>query len=87
MNTAARISRRVPKFDHITKTLMDLHWFTKILILTYRYQAYHDTASQHLCDLIVPYANTCNLRSNNIMLITSCHPRAYNIGAVMRFQK
>ena len=26
LNTAARILRRVPKFDHITETLMDLHW-------------------------------------------------------------
>ena len=68
LNTAARILRRVPKFDHITETLMDLHWLPvhqrvtfKILILTY--QAYHGTAPQYLCDLIVPYANTCNLKS------------------------
>ena len=45
---------------------MDLHWLPvhrrvtfKILILTY--QAYHGTAPQYLCDLIVLYANTCNL--------------------------
>ena len=51
LNTAARILRRVPKFDHITETLMDLHWLPvhqrvtfKILILTY--QAYHGTAPQ-----------------------------------------
>ena len=80
LNTAARILRRVPKFDHITETLMDLHWHPvqqrvtfKILILTY--QAYHGTA-QYLCDLIVPYANSCNLRSNNKLLIAPCHPRA-----------
>ena len=82
LNTAARILRRVPKFDHITKTLMDLHWLPvhqrvtfKILILTY--QAYHETAPQYLCDLIVPYVDkTCNLRSNNKLLIAPCHPRA-----------
>ena len=81
LNTAARILRRVPKFDHITETLMDLHWLPvhqrvtfKILILTY--QAYHGTAPQYLCDLIVPYANTCNLRSNNKLLIAPCDPRA-----------
>ena len=67
-------------YDHITETLMDLHWFPvhqritfKILILTY--QAYHGTAPQYLCDLIVPYANTCNLRSNNKLLIAPCHYR------------
>ena len=81
LNTAARILRRVPKFDHISETLMDLHWLPvhqrvtfKILILTY--QAYHETAPHYLCDLIVPYANTCNLRSNNMLLIAPCHPRA-----------
>ena len=60
---------------------MNLHWHPvhqrvtfKILILTY--QTYHGTAPQYLCDLIVPYANTCNLRSNNKLLIAPCHPRA-----------
>ena len=49
LNTAARIFCKIPKFDHITKTLMDLYWLPiqqrirfKILILTY--QAYHKTA-------------------------------------------
>ena len=86
MNTAACILRKVPKFDHITETLMDLHWLPvhqrvtfKILILTY--QAYHGTAPQYLCDLIVHYANTCNLRSNNKLLIAPCHPRANSLSA------
>ena len=81
LNTAGRILRRVRKFDDITETLMDLHWLPvhqpvtfKIFILTY--QAYHGTAPQYLCDLIVPYANTCNLRSNNKLLIAPCDPRA-----------
>ena len=26
LNTAARILCKIPKFDHITKTLLDLHW-------------------------------------------------------------
>ena len=81
MNTAARIRCRVPKFDHISETLMTLQWLPvhqrvtlKILILTY--QAYDEAAPQYLCDLIVPYANTCNLRPNNMLLIAPCHPRA-----------
>ena len=58
LNTAARMLRRVSKSDHITETLMDLHWLSvhervtfKILILTY--YAYHETAPQYLCDLII----------------------------------
>ena len=53
LNTAARILCKIPKFDHITRTLLDLHWLPiqqriqfKILILTY--QAYHKTAPQYL---------------------------------------
>ena len=46
----------------------------KILIRTY--QAYHKTAPQYLCDLIMPYSNARYLRSDNMSLIASCHPRA-----------
>ena len=60
---------------------MDLQWLPvrqrvtfEILFLTY--QAYHATDPQYLCDLSVPYANTCNLRSNSMLLIAPCHPRA-----------
>ena len=80
LNTAARILCKIHKFDHITKTLLDLHWLPiqqrilfKILILTY--QAYHKTAPQYLCDLIMPYSNAHNLRSDNMSLIAPCHPR------------
>ena len=59
---------------------MDLHWLPvqqrvlfKDLILTY--QAYHKTAPSYLCDLITPYSNSCNLRSNNQLLPASCQPR------------
>ena len=81
LNTAARILCKIPKFDNITKTLLDLHWLPilqrilfKILILTY--QTYHRTAPQYLCDLIIPYSNARNLRSDSMLLIAPCHPRA-----------
>ena len=81
LNTAARILCKIPKFDHITKTLLDLHWLPiqqrilfKILILTY--QAYHKTTPQYLCDLIMPYSNARCLRSDNMSLIAPCHPKA-----------
>ena len=80
VNTAARILCRIPKFGHISETLMDLHWLPvqqrvlfKVLILTY--QAYHKTTPSYLCDLITPYSNSCNLRSNNQLLLASCQPR------------
>ena len=59
---------------------MDLHWLPvqqrvlfKVLILTY--QAYHKTAPDYLFDLIIPYSNSSNLRSNNQLLLAPCHPR------------
>ena len=68
-------------YMYITKTLLDLHWLPihqrilfKILILTN--QAYHKIVPQHLCDLIMPYSNNRNLRSDNMLLIAPCHPRA-----------
>ena len=80
VNTAARILCRIPKFGHISETLMGLHWLPvqqrvlfKVVILTY--QAYHKTAPSYLCDLITPYSNSCNLRSNNQLLLASCQPR------------
>ena len=80
VNTAARILCRIPKFGHISVTLMDLHWLPvqqrvlfKVLILTY--QAYHKTAPSYLCDLITPYSNSSSLRSNNQLLLASCQPR------------
>ena len=33
-------------------------------------------APQYLCDLIMPYSNARNLRSDNMSLIAPCHPRA-----------
>ena len=80
VNTAARILCRIPKFGHISETLMDLYWLPvqqrvlfKVLILTY--QAYHKTAPDYLCDLIIPYSNSCNVRSNNQLLLAPCQPR------------
>ena len=43
---------------------------------SFGYQAYHKTAPQYLCDLIMLYSNARNLRSDNMLLIAPCHPRA-----------
>ena len=45
-----------------------------VYILTY--QTYHKLASLYLCDLIIPYSNARNLRSDNMLLIAPCHSRA-----------
>ena len=83
MNAAARILCKILKFDHITKTLifgsslasyLTTYILFKILNLTC--QAYHKTAPQYLCDLIMPYSIARNLRSDNMLLIAPCHPRA-----------
>ena len=81
LNTVALILCKIPKLDHITKTLLDLYWLPiqqRILfkILTLTYQAYHKTAPQYLCDLIMPYSNARSLRSDNMSLIAPCHSRA-----------
>ena len=37
-------------------------------------QLYYKTAPEYLCDLIIPYSNSCNLRSNNQLLMAPCQP-------------
>ena len=34
------------------------------------------SVSIYLCDLILPFSNARNLRSDNMLLIAPCHPRA-----------
>lgn len=54
---AARIVCLVPKFDHITPTMMNLHWLPvkelvmfKILLIIYK--ALHGQAPQYICELL-----------------------------------
>ena len=71
LNTAARILGRIPKYGHISETLMDLHRLLvqllvliEVLILTY--QAHHETAPEYVGDLFIPCSSSnCNFRSNN----------------------
>ena len=67
-NQAARILTRMPRRDHITEVLIDLHWLKikerivyKILILTFK--AYIDrTTPLYLCELIEQQNTTTNIR-------------------------
>ena len=81
LNSAARILKKNSKSSHITDSLKDLHWLPVMQRITFKmylltYQAYHNTAPEYLCELIITYCNTRNLRSNNKMLVMPCDPRS-----------
>ena len=54
----------IPKFDHITPTLMKLHWLPvkhhvlfKILLIVYK--ALHGLAPKYICDLLTRKQDCC----------------------------
>ena len=57
LNTAARILKKSPKFSHITESLKDLHWLPIKQLITFKILIYHNTASECLCELIIPYCD------------------------------
>ena len=69
-NAAARLVLRVPRHEHITPALEELHWLPvrqriayKILLITYK--ALHGTAPGFISNLIQRYAPARILRSNS----------------------
>ena len=70
-NVACRIVSKVPKADHITPHLYNLHWLPiklrivfKILLLTFK--AFNGSAPSYLCELIQPKRSTkWSLRRDN----------------------
>ena len=75
INAAARVVCLVPKFDHITPTLMRLHWLPvkhcvifKIVLLVYK--ALHGLAPKYICDMLT-YKQSSNysLRSDEQVLL------------------
>lgn len=92
-NSAARLVTLTSIKEHITPILNDLHWLTiqkrikfKLLLLTYK--VLNGFAPSYLCDLIVPYKNQRNLRSNKQHLLkvpnsrtTTFGDRAFSVGA------
>ncbi len=89
-NSAARIICGVRKYDHITPSLVDLHWLPikqridfKVLLLAYK--AINGDGPEYLSDLVVPYITPYNLRSQeeNTMSVpktnlVSCGDRAFS---------
>ena len=73
-NTSARLVSRLRKYDHISSTLVDLHWLPvhhridfKILVLTY--QALNGDGPQYIKDMLVPYKPARSLRSQSSQLL------------------
>lgn len=75
-NTAARLICNISKFDHITPTLLKLHWLPirfrinfKILLITYK--ALNGQAPEYLKELLSFKTSSAryNLRSNNNELV------------------
>ena len=75
LNAAARVVCLVPKFDHITPTLMRLHWLPvkyrvifKIVLLVYK--ALHGLAPKYIRDMLTyKQSNNYSLRSDELGLL------------------
>ena len=84
-NTAARVVTLSSIKEHITPILNDLHWLTihnrikfKLLLLTYK--VLNGFAPTYLSELIQPYKNQRNLRSNNQYLLRVPKSRTTTFG-------
>ena len=81
LNSAARVVSLVPRFDHITPVLMELHWLPvrfriqfKILLLVFK--ALQGWAPQYLIDLVRPrQSGSRALRSASNVNVTLEVPR------------
>ena len=69
-NAAARLLTRTRKYDHITSTLVSLHWLPiqaradfKVILLTYK--SLHGLAPLYLSGLLAPYSPIRSLRSQD----------------------
>ena len=86
LNAAARVVCLVPKFDHITPTLMRLHWLPvkyrvifKIVLLVYK--ALHGLAPKYICDMLTyKRSNNYSLRSDELGLLHGPSTRRKSFG-------
>ena len=84
-NAAARLLTRKRKFDHITPTLIALHWLPiparadfKVLLLTYK--ALNGLAPTYMSSLIERYTPPRPLRSQNAGLLKVTVPNKVTVG-------
>ena len=73
-NTAARLVTRKKKYEHITPTLVALHWLPfkfrcQYKLLLYAFKALHGLAHSYLGELIHFYKPARSLRSQSAELI------------------
>jgi hypothetical protein len=85
LNCAARVVARLHKFDHITPTLIELHWLPvpkridfKILLLTFK--AIHGLAPCYIQDMVKVYKPARKLRSENSFKLVRSKPRLATYG-------
>ena len=78
-NQAARMLKRIPRRNHITPVLKDLHWLRineriefKILILTHR--AFYETGPMYLSELIKKHNSSNRTRRANDHCLLSIPP-------------
>ena len=84
-NNAARIVRRIGKYDHISPTLQSLHWLPvkqrivfKTLLITYK--ALNGKAPRYLSDLLTQYKPSRSLRSADLHLLETPKSRTKTYG-------
>ncbi len=85
-NAAARIVKLVPKFDHITPVMIELHWLPvfyrvkfKVLLLTFK--CIIGDAPLYLQDMIQQYVPSRTLRSSNELLLRVPRIKCTTLGA------
>lgn len=74
-NSAARVVTRMKKRDHISPTLRQLHWLPveqriQHKVLSFAFQAVHNSAPEYLNELISWYVPTRVLRSSSQKLLS-----------------
>jgi len=88
LNSAARLITMTRKFDHITQSLIDLHWLPvrqriefKIALITYK--ALNSLAPCYIRNLISPYVPTRSLRSSskNLLQVINYNLKRYGYRA------
>ena len=75
LNAAARLVCLVPKFDHITPYLIDLHWLPVEFRITFKvsffmFKALNGTAPRYILDLIRKSSLRSSLRSSDLNLVS-----------------
>ena len=86
LNAAARLVCLVPKFDHLTPYLIDLHWlpvefWIKFKVLTFVFKAFNGVAPRYFSDLIRKTSSPRSaLRSNDLTLLVMPRTKCKTLG-------